>query len=112
EPMPTLDDGSATVLLRPLSLPTGERAPVGVPVEVTFGPVSLESVTPFVVIEIVARRHGAVAQDAFVVRGELINEPSGRADHLLASLLASRRDVLRYLLFLLAGAGGEPPGGW
>ena len=112
DPLPTLTGGSATIILRPLSLPTGKRLESGSPVDVEFGPISLDSVTPFLVIDIVARREGTVVQDAFVVRGELVNEPSDRADRLLASLLASRRDVLRYLLFLLADAGGGSPGGW
>lgn len=99
-------------ILRPLSLPTGVRVPPDTPVEVRFGPAGLESITPFLVIEVVARRKGTVVHDAFVVRADLIDEPSDRADHLLASLLASRSDVLRYLLFLLADAGGPPPGGW
>lgn len=111
-PLPKLTGGSATIILRPLSLPTGTKLEPGAPVDVEFGPISLDSVTPFLVIEIVARREGTVVQDTFVVRGELVNEPSDRADRLLASLLASRRDVLRYLLFLLADVGGGSPGGW
>lgn len=111
-PLPTLAEGSATTILRPLSLPTGVRVPPDMPVEVRFGPAGLESITPFLVIEVVARRKGTVVHDAFVVRADLIDEPSDRADHLLASLLESRSDVLRYLLFLLADAGGPPPGGW
>ena len=110
--LPALDEGSATVIVRPLSLPTGSRIEPGEPVDVTFGPVSLDSVTPFIVVEVVARRAGTVVQDAFVLRAELVNEPRDRADRLLASLLASRSDVLRYLLFLLADAGGATPGGW
>jgi hypothetical protein len=112
DPLPALDEGSATIIVRPLSLPTGSRVEPGTPVELMFGPVSLDSVTPFVVVEVVARRAGTVVQDAFVLRAELVNEPRDRADRLLASLLASRADVLRYLLFLLADAGGATPGGW
>lgn len=112
DPLPGLVDGSATIIVRPLSLPTGSRVEPGVPVELSFGPVSLDSVTPFLVVEVVARRAGTVMQDAFVLRAELVNAPRDRADRLLASLLASRRDVLRYLLFLLADSGGATPGGW
>lgn len=112
DPLPALGEGSATIIIRPLSLPTGSRVEAGEPVALTFGPVSLDSVTPFVVVEVVGRRAGTVVQDAFVLRAELVNEPRDRADRLLASLLASRRDVLRYLLFLLADAGGVAPGGW
>jgi hypothetical protein len=111
DPLPTPTEGTASIIVRPLSLPTGRQVIGAAAVNLSFGPVSLESVTPFVVIEIVARRQGTVAQDACVVRAELVGEPSRRADHLLASLLASRRDVLRYLLFLLADAGGGVPGG-
>lgn len=112
EPLPRITSGSATTILRPLSLPTGLQVAAGSMVELSFGPVSLESITPFLVVEIVARDDGVVVQDACVVRGDLVNEPSDRGDRLLASLLASRRDVLRYLLFLLADAGGGSPGGW
>lgn len=112
DPLPAPSEGSATIIVRPLSLPTGHQVTAGAAVDLTFGPMSLESVTPFIVVEIVARRQGVVVQDACVIRAELVGEPTGRADHLLASLLASRRDVLRYLLFLLADAGGAPPGGW
>lgn len=112
DPLPSLAEGSASIIVRPLSLPTGMRVEAGAPLELTFGPLSLDSVTPFVVVEVVARRAGTVVQDAFVLRAELVNEPRDRADRLLASLLASRRDVLRYLLFLLADAGGAAPGGW
>jgi hypothetical protein len=112
EPLARITSGSATIIVRPLSLPTGMRVTAGSPVGLTFGPVSLESITPFLVVEIVARHEGVVVQDACVVRGELVNEPEDRGDRLLASLLASRRDVLRYLLFLLADAGGGSPSGW
>jgi hypothetical protein len=112
DPLPAPSEGTASIVVRPLSLPTGQQVTAGAAVDLTFGPMSLESVTPFVVIEIVARRRGTVAQGACVIRAELVGEPTGRADHLLASLLASRRDVLRYLLFLLADAGGANPGGW
>ncbi len=112
EPLPSPASGTATIIVRPLSLPTGTQVAAGAPVQLTFGPVSLDSITPFLALEIVARHDGIVVQDACVVRGELVNEPSDRSDRLLASLLASRRDVLRYLLFLLADAGGGSPGGW
>jgi len=112
DPLAAPSEGTASIVIRPLSLPTGQQVTAGAAVSLTFGPMSLESVTPFIVIEIVARRQGTVVQDACVIRAELVGEPTGRADHLLASLLASRRDVLRYLLFLLADAGGAAPGGW
>jgi hypothetical protein len=112
DPLPAPSEGTASIIVRPLSLPSGLQITAGAPVDLSFEPVSLESVTPFVVIEIVARRQGTVVQDACVIRAELVGEPGQRADHLLASLLASRRDVLRYLLFLLADAGGPAPGGW
>jgi hypothetical protein len=104
--------GTSTIILRPLSLPTGQQVEPGSQVSIDFGPVSLESITPFVVVEIVARQDKVVVQDACVVRAELVNEPKDRGDRLLASLLATRRDVLRYLMFLLADAGGGSPGGW
>jgi hypothetical protein len=112
DPLAGPSEGTASIVIRPLSLPTGQQVTAGAAVSLTFGPMSLESVTPFIVIEIVARRQGTVVHDACVIRAELVGEPTGRADHLLASLLASRRDVLRYLLFLLADAGGTAPGGW
>lgn len=110
--LPTMTTGTATTILRPLSLPTGHHAAPGSQVSIDFGPVSLESITPFVVVEIVARQDKVVVQHACVVRAELVNEPKDRGDRLLASLLATRRDVLRYLMFLLADASGGTPGGW
>ena len=64
---------------------------------------SPEGLTAFFAIELTLREGRAREQVDFVVRAELEGAPGDRLDRLLVQLLRTRGDVLRYMLFLLAG---------
>lgn len=66
-------------------------------------PVSNEGITAFFAVELSLREGRRVARVEFVIPAELVGAPSDRLDRLLVQLLQSRGDVLRYMLFLLAG---------
>ena len=66
-------------------------------------PVSNEGITAFFAVELVLHEGRKRARVEFVVRAELEGAPPDRLDRLLVQLLRSRGDVLRYMLFLLAG---------
>jgi hypothetical protein len=104
--VPAIEEGSASVIVRPLTLSTGERVSIGAPLDVRFPGVAFETISAFVVIEIVARLRSSVLSMSLLVRGDLDGAPHDRIDRLLSSLLATRADVLRYLMFLLADAEG------
>lgn len=83
--------------------------------------VSSAGLTAFFAVELVLREGRKQARVEFVVRAELEGAPADRFDRLLVQLLRSRGDVLRYMLFLLAGddvalatlrgvVGGDGPG--
>jgi hypothetical protein len=67
-----------------------------------FSPVSFGALTAFFGIELTARSRGVEASVRFAVTADLIGAPHNRDDRLLTSILRSRREVLRYLLLLLA----------
>ena len=64
---------------------------------------SQEGVTAFFAVELTLREGRQSARIEFVVRAALDGAPADRLDRLLVSLLRTRGDVLRYMLFLLAG---------
>lgn len=64
---------------------------------------SPEGVNAFFAIELRLRDGRASEHVDFVVRAELNGAPADRLDRLLVQLLRTRGDVLRYMLFLLAG---------
>lgn len=78
----------------PLSRVWGEGA--------TFA-LSREGLTAFYAVELRLRDGRASERVDFVVRAELEGAPTDRLDRLLVQLLRTRGDVLRYMLFLLAG---------
>ena len=86
--VPAIEEGSASVIVRPLSLSTGERVAVGAPLDVRFPSVAFETISVFVVIEIVARLRSSVLSTSLLVRGDLQGSPHDRIDRLLSSLLA------------------------
>jgi hypothetical protein len=109
----TIEPGDvAVVLLRPLSLMGQQAIHLGRPFSVAFGPAAFESITPFVVAEITIRRGKTTRSATFVVQAELIDAPDDRDDRLLASMFANRRDVLRYLLFLLSDSAESSSPAW
>jgi hypothetical protein len=64
---------------------------------------SREGITAFFGVELVSRELRKPVRVEFVIRAELQGAPADRLDHLLVQLLRTRGDVLRYMLFLLAG---------
>lgn len=118
---PPTDDGRYTLKLEPggLVLPNGVSASVrpltlnpedrksldGGPV--SFGPITMGAITPFLVFELTAAVGAFSKRLSFVRRVELSGGPEGRTDEALRTMLSSQQDVLRYLLFLLQSQGGE-----
>lgn len=64
---------------------------------------SPEGLTAFFAIELTLREGRGRERVDFVVCAELEGAPADRLDRLLVQLLRTRGDVLRYMLFLLAG---------
>lgn len=75
----------------------------GVPVDYTTGGLSLQGITSFVIFELSAVAGGQTV--VIVSNAQMEGAPDDRAERLLAEQLQSKRDVLRYLLLLLADLG-------
>jgi hypothetical protein len=71
-----------------------------------FGRLSNEGLTPLIAFAVSAEVNGRKGQSAFVMNLPLQGAPEDRQERVLASLLAGRDQLLRYILFLLA-AGDE-----
>ena len=69
---------------------------------VAFTRLSYEGLTPLIAFSIKAEVPGAKSETAFVMNLPLEGAPADRQDRLLASLLAGRDQLLRYILFLLS----------
>lgn len=67
-----------------------------------FGRVAYEGITSFFAFELAADLGGRTDRVRFVVNAELVGAPTDRAETVIARLLKSRDDLIRYLLFLLA----------
>ena len=98
-----------SVLLRPLAL--GPEVAQALAAQenpsVVFENVSLEGLTSFLVIELHGRAGSRVLSTSFIVNARLIGEPPNRRERILQSMLKNKRDVVRYLLLLLAELGDE-----
>ena len=73
---------------------------------VMFRRLSYEGLTPLIAFAISAEVNGTKGQSVFVMNLPLEGAPEDRQERVLASLLAGRDQLLRYILFLLA-AGDE-----
>jgi hypothetical protein len=91
--------GTSTVRL--VSLGEGQTKPLEAMLKWTIAPTS---VTPFVVVETTARNGVAKATRRCVLKAELTGAIDGRRRDAVFSILRSKDDVLRYLVFLL----GDP----
>lgn len=91
---------------KPLELPAGGGR--GARSIAEFGPLSLEALTPFFAFELTARGDGLKLSTSFVLRLPLKNEPEGRRERVLLSMLQDPDQVRRYLLLLLAEAASSP----
>ena len=98
-----------SVLLRPLALGPEVAQPLAAQENpsVTFENVSLEGLTSFLVIEVHGKAGSRTLSTSFIVNARLIGEPPNRRERLLQSMLKNKRDVVRYLLLLLADLGDE-----
>jgi hypothetical protein len=67
---------------------------------------SFKALTSFFAFEITARRKGKKLTTRFVLNLPLRGAPEDRQNRILLALLENRRQVLRYLLMLLAEDGG------
>ncbi len=67
-----------------------------------FEPASFEAISAFVVFEVEVRKGKAIHKTSFVLNLPLRGAPEDRNERLLTALLASREQLLRYLLMLLA----------
>ncbi len=67
---------------------------------------SFKALTSFFAFEITARRKGKKLTTRFVLNLPLRGAPEDRQNRILLALLENRRQVLRYLLMLLADDGG------
>ena len=73
---------------------------------ILFSRLSYEGLTPLIAFAITAEISGVKGQSVFVMNLPLEGAPKDRQERVLASLLAGRDQLLRYILFLLA-AGDE-----
>jgi hypothetical protein len=67
-----------------------------------IGPLTLDAITSFIAFEVTASQGNRKLRQAFVLNLPLLDAPSDRHDHLLRTLLRDQRQVLRFLLLLLA----------
>jgi hypothetical protein len=92
------------VSVRPLSLPAhGELRPLRVDMPASWSGLSLQSITPYVVVQIQGDR--AADRIQRIVLATLIDAPAHRREVVLAQIIADQAGFLRYLLLLLADGG-------
>jgi hypothetical protein len=102
--------GSATLQCRPLSLGAAyARAPVMEEGTVIcdFGTVSFDRITSFFVVDVDLAEGDARATATFLVNAILVGATEDRRERMLVTLLANRRDLIRFLLLLLDQSGAD-----
>jgi len=84
--------------------PISQRANRALPIErpAVFKTFSYAGLTPFVAFDVTAQVGGTKGHSIFVMSLTLDGAPTDREDRLLRSLIESRDQLLRYILFLLA----------
>lgn len=108
--VPELPASVTAVLLRRLSVGLAHAHPVTDQDghwQVRYDRVPLRGVTAFFAVEVRATIGEHEDTGRFVVRASLEGDPPTRIDDVIASVLADRDDLLRYLLFLLADSGAD-----
>jgi hypothetical protein len=102
-------DPDVTVDWRPITLPSSvaTRASAGEPVDLTWQGVSFTALTGFFVFEISAKLGRRTLRATFVTVANLVGAPDDRLRRIVSAQLASRADVIRYLLFLLSGVSPD-----
>jgi len=94
----------APLLAKPRRFPVrpGAEGPIG-----TWGPMDLEVLTAFFSFEIKATIGSRSRPHTFARRLELLDEPEGRKEAILRTVLQDRGNVLRYLMLLAALDGAD-----
>lgn len=85
------------------------EVPLGVRVQDAFSSVPLADITPFVVLHVELHGPTQSVQGATVMRANLIGDPPGRLDALIARQVDSPAKFLRFLFLLLGLANGTVP---
>lgn len=96
-----LPTSPGTSRIWPVSLPRDVHAvPLDPAEDITWGPIALSNVTPFLAVETTIGRHRRTG----VIKATLVGDVPGRRQDALRDVLRTQLDVLRYLIFLL----GDP----
>lgn len=101
-------DSTVTVSIRPASRPHAsfESLDVHQPIWAEFNSLAMLSLTSFYVFRVETDLPKKMTRE-FVLNIPLRNEPSGRREALLKSLLSDQKRVLRFLMMLLSDADAE-----
>lgn len=95
-----LANGIAEVIVWPISQQISRALPLSK--QVTFARLSFAGLTPLTAFKVVAQVGEAKAEATFVMNLKLEGAPDDREDRVLHSLIKSRDQLLRYILFLLS----------
>jgi hypothetical protein len=90
------------VHIHPIMLPESAAKPADSSLRIVFPGLTTTALTSFFAIEVTVKVNGTTATCRFVVNADLIGAPADRREALLRSLLRDRRQVIRFLLLLLA----------
>jgi hypothetical protein len=96
--------GNVEVRLWPVTLASERARAVGG--ELRFAGISFEALTPWIACSMTASEEGETLAASFLLLLPLEGAPEDRHDRIIRSLIGSREQLLRYILFLLA-AGDE-----
>ena len=69
----------------------------------TFQQISIEAITPFIAFSVRIEVDGKIGESCFVLKARLAGAPDDRKDHLLQYVIRNQRELMAYLLMLLAG---------
>jgi hypothetical protein len=72
-----------------------------------FGPISFAALTSFIAFTVVASDGTHTSRCRFVRNLPLLGAPADRPERLIGELFANPKDMLRFLLFLLADSGAD-----
>lgn len=97
-----------TVTCRPITLNEGHAVRLASPYfPAVFSPMSFEALTSFFAFNVAAIDGDFHSAAEFVLNLPLVGVPADREDRILRTLLATRGDVLRFMLMLLAEGGSD-----
>ncbi len=96
----------------PITLNKETRAkaiPADTDVNISFEPLSLESITSFIAFELTAQEDSHRKVVRFVLNLPLYGIPENRQEHILYRIISDRGSFIRYLLLLLTEGGSFQP---